>query len=200
MDENKLQNFTKKERKQLRREERDMREEAHYRNRKMKRVITWGFWIVVMAAVMYGLVWTSRIPAREELGQSFTSQGQQHIAQGATHEPYNSNPPTSGPHYAEPANWGIYETELPDETLVHNLEHGGIWVSYNNVATDTVAKIEALAKQYPNKLIVEPRSKDDALIVLASWTRLLKLDQFDESTIVNFIKSNKNRSPEPDAQ
>ena len=43
----------------------------------------------------------------------------------------NSSPPTSGPHWRHAADPGFYGTELPDEELVHNLEHGQIVVSYN---------------------------------------------------------------------
>ncbi len=160
--------------------------------------------IVFITAILIAGVWSSKLLQKKaELtrpGEVFSSQGQQHIQTGATHEEYNSNPPTSGPHNGQPANWGIYQSELPDENLIHNLEHGGIWISYNNIDNDTKTKIEDLAKRYPNKMIVTPRSKNDSKIAIASWTRLLKLDVFDEATIVDFIKANKNKSPEPNAQ
>jgi Protein of unknown function (DUF3105) len=202
MEPNELQNLTKKERKEVRREERQNEKETTYKNRKIKRFLKWTVWIVIIAAILYGLVWATAKSVPKEMGQEYPNQGQEHIAVGATHITYNSNPPTSGPHYAQPAGWGVYQqNELPDEQLIHNLEHGGIWISYSkDVATDTIQKIEDLAKRYPNKIVVEPRSKDDAKIVLASWQHLLKLDAFDETTILNFIKSNKNRSPEPNAQ
>ena len=174
--------------------------EARYKSRRLKRFLKWIAWTAIAAAAVYGLVWSARQGTRERLGEAFPNQGQEHVAVGSTHPAYNSNPPTSGWHYAQPANWGIYQNELPDENLVHNLEHGGIWISYTGVSTTTKEQIEALAKKYPNKMIVAPRSKNDSKIVLASWTRLLKLDNFDEATIVNFIKANKNRSPEPNAQ
>lgn len=174
-------------------------DEARVRIAKLKRFSKWVFWTAVIIAFIYGVIWLARSGAREQLGVAYPSQGGAHIEAGTAHPAYNSNPPTSGWHYANEANWGIYQTELPDENLLHNLEHGGIWISYSGVDEETIAKIETLAKQYPNKIVVEPRSKNDAKIVLASWTRLLKLDAFDEAAIINFIKSNKNRSPEPNA-
>ena len=42
---------------------------------------------------------------------------------------WNSIPPTSGPHYFTPAVFGIY-TELEIARVVHNLEHGGIYILY----------------------------------------------------------------------
>ena len=39
---------------------------------------------------------------------------------------YNSFPPSSGPHYAQPAPWGVYPDSIKQTILVHNLEHGGV--------------------------------------------------------------------------
>lgn len=192
--------LSKKQRQQARREEKQNLEDAKQRSRKTKRIVKGVLWTLFAAVVVYGLVWSVRAGIKPVLGTAIPEQGREHIAIGAPHAAYNSNPPTSGPHYGQEADWGVYQAELPDEQVLHNLEHGGIWISYNNVDAETIAKIETLAQQYPNKLIVGPRSKNDAKIVLASWTRLLQLDQFDEATIVNFIKANKNRSPEPNAQ
>lgn len=124
-------------------------------------------------------------------------QGTEHIAIGAPHEEYNSNPPTSGPHYAEAANWGFYENELPDEQLVHNLEHGGIWISYKDIDLETLDSLKKLAKFYPGSLIITPRSKNEQPIILASWGKLKRLNEYNRSTIIEFIKNNKNKSPEP---
>ena len=40
-------------------------------------------------------------------------------------------PPTSGHHWPRWAKCGFYEEELPDELVVHNMEHGNIVISYN---------------------------------------------------------------------
>ena len=160
-------------------------------------------WTIVIAGVVGAIalfVWFSSQSEKNRPGEVYTEQGREHIAVGSAHPAYNSNPPTSGPHYAEEATWGIYQKELPDEQLLHNLEHGGIWISYTGIDQDTQNQLEALAKKDPDKMVVTPRAKDDAKIVVASWTRLLKLDQFNEAEIAAFINANKNKSPEPNAQ
>ncbi len=156
--------------------------------------------LVVVVGLIAFAIWASVKADESRPGVSFANQGQQHIAVGASHPAYNSNPPTSGWHYAQEATWGVHAQELPDEQVLHNLEHGGIWISYTGIDQDTQAKIEDLAKKYPDKLIITPRAKDDTKIVVASWTRLLKMDQYDETKIVEFISANKNKSPEPNAQ
>ena len=190
----KLQRLSRKERQDSNRQEHKKSTESRYRSTMAKRILTGSLGLAIVAGAV-GLIWLTSPGA--EVGQAFPNQGQEHIAVGAAHLPYNSNPPTSGPHYLNPAAWGIYQAGLPDEVLIHNLEHGGIWISYNNIDRTTKQRIEALAKEHPDKMIVTPRALDDAKIVLASWRHLLKLDTFDEETVISFIKANKNRAPEP---
>jgi hypothetical protein len=200
MEEIKLnEQLSKKERIRLHHEEKRAYQKSLEKQRKIKRIITWSISIALIFLGMYGIVILSRQGQKARPGEIFAIQGQQHIDIGASHIAYNSNPPTSGPHYVQPANWGVYQTELPDEQLIHNLEHGGIWISYTGIASTTQIDLEKLAKSY-TKIIVEPRTKDDAPIILASWGRLEKFQTYDEQAIVAFIKANTNKSPEPMAQ
>lgn len=133
----------------------------------------------------------------DPVGMVFENQGQTHIKVGESHPPYNSNPPTSGWHWLKPANWGVYNRVLVDEQVVHNLEHGGIWISYKDIDEDTKANLEKITKANSRSVIMSPREANDSRIVLASWTRLEKLDIYDEKKILEFIELNKNKSPEP---
>ncbi len=127
-------------------------------------------------------------------------QGRDHIAIGAIHDPYNSNPPTSGSHYEQPANWGFYDRELPDEQLVHNLEHGGIWISYTGIDEETLSNLKKIAQAYPGSVVVTSRAKNEQKIILASWGTLKRLTDYDKDVIMDFISAHKNKSPEPIAK
>ena len=165
---------------------------------RISKLFVWGACIFLVVGVVVFLL-LPRPNHKQELGLAYPIQGQDHIEVGATHAPYNSNPPTSGPHYVQPAAWGVYQTELPDEQLVHNLEHGGIWISYKNIDDSTKAALEKIAHSQ-SKIIMTPRANDDAPIVLASWGRLQAFQTYDEKGILAFIEANKNQSPEPLAQ
>ncbi len=131
-------------------------------------------------------------------GTSYETQGRQHVPQGQSHPDYNSNPPTSGWHYPKSADWGFYTKELPDERVVHNLEHGGIWISYtSNVSQTTADKLRSVAQENPKSVIVTKRNANDAPIAVASWGQLMELQQFDKQRIETFIEENMNNSPEP---
>ncbi|MBI1801885.1 MAG: DUF3105 domain-containing protein, partial [Chloroflexi bacterium] len=82
---------------------------------------------------------------------SVPSLGGTHVNPGERHAAYNSTPPTSGPHYGTPANWGKYEQGLAEETWIHNLEHGGIVALYNcpQGCPELVSKLEGLLKTGP---------------------------------------------------
>ena len=60
-------------------------------------------------------------------------------------DPSVAIPPTSGRHWDRWASCGFYTEPVPDERIVHNMEHGNIIVSYN--LTDQ-AEIDALKAAY----------------------------------------------------
>lgn len=81
--------------------------------------------------------------------------------------------------------------------MVHNLEHGGIWITYKNVSDSTRSQLQQLATDYPKSVIITPRSANDAPLAVASWGQLMTLQSFDWDRIVEFIEKNRNHSPEP---
>ncbi|MBI4049813.1 MAG: DUF3105 domain-containing protein [Candidatus Doudnabacteria bacterium] len=156
--------------------------------------------VIVMVAVLglgFLLFQQSNQPAGNLPGQGFEIQGAQHTPGCTVGEvPYNSNPPTSGCHDPKPAAWGIYDQTQPDEVLIHNLEHGGIWVSYKpELDPAQVELLKDLAHRY-RKIVVEPRSQNDANIALAAWGRLQEFDQYEEASVLRFIEAFYDKGPE----
>jgi len=134
---------------------------------------------------------------KSTIGEDVPIQGQEHIQPGQSHPAYNSNPPTSGWHWPNAAKNGIYDNELSDEQLVHNLEHGYIWISYKPDVSDEIKnKLKELVKKDDWKIVLEPRAKNDSPIALCAWGRILKLQDFDEAKIKEFIKTFRNQGPE----
>ena len=116
------------------------REDAIRRARTRKRMRLLLF-IGVPVLALGLLAWwgiKSASPQGPDMSTEYPNQGQDHIRENAEHPAYNSNPPTSGWHYADPAKLGFYDKELPDETLIHNLEHGEIWISFKPTVSEEV--------------------------------------------------------------
>lgn len=122
-------------------------------------------------------------------------EGANHVGPGETVS-YNTNPPTSGSHWINPADWRFNDKELPDEQLVHNIEHGGIWVTYKNLDEESINKLKNIAKNNSNSVVITRRDKNDDSIVVASWGRMMKLTEVDEALIQKYIDTYINQSPE----
>ncbi len=63
-----------------------------------------------------------------------------HVAEGVP-VTYNSIPPTSGNHWPQWSRCGFFPLRIPDERLVHNLEHGNIVVSFNLATSEEVDRL-----------------------------------------------------------
>jgi hypothetical protein len=193
---------TRREQRQQRRDAERQKREAAARRARTQKLAIYG---VIAALVLLGGALAipslmGSMSGAAAQGTQFPNQGQQHINLGQSHEPYNSNPPTSGPHYPDPARWGVYDNPLPDETLVHNLEHGGIVVHYNcpEGCPELVTQLKQLAGEYRSKLILAPRMTRDVphRITLTAWTWLDGFNDFDAERIRSFIKAHKDKGPE----
>lgn len=172
-------------------------EEARQRRQREQRrraVLIYGSIAAAAVVIAGGVLWSA---LRPKPGLPVAGQGRTHIALGAPHPPYNSNPPTSGWMTDQTAPWGMHTTRFPDETLVHNLEHGGIWVSYKNSEDEALMdSLVALAREFPRKLIITHRPENESRIAVAAWQRVMNLDTYDKDTIVAFIQAHRNRAPE----
>ena len=181
----------------------DLREAAVQRA-KRKKALTRALFAAILAALAGILVWwltRSASPSVPDASVGYQNQGQTHIREGAAHPEYNSNPPTSGWHRINPARLGFYNEELPDEALIHNLEHGEIWISYKPSVPDAVK--EQLKEFLGPRVIITKREKNDTDIAIAAWTRL---DAFnlengvlteEKITRINaFVERWQNRGPE----
>lgn len=145
-------------------------------------------------------------PLGERPGVELPDHGRAHLQEGETIEYGGPEPPASGKH-GQPLPWQVYEQEVPDENMIHNLEHGGIYISYQpDLPQEQIDKIKALVTPpysregfSPTKVLVAPRAANDSPIILTSWRRQLKLDSFDEEKIVEYYLRNVSKSPEPGA-
>jgi hypothetical protein len=125
-------------------------------------------------------------------GHMFPSQGNDHLIKpDDKHVPYNSNPPTSGPHLGYIARWGVHTEPIAKELQVHNLEDGGVLVQYNcpEGCADLVLKLRLIVARYDTMVILAPYPGMNRRIALTAWTRLDAFDDFDERRIVRFIEA-----------
>lgn len=179
-------------------ETKEQEQQKQLSKKAVKKIVYWLVIIIIISLIGWLGYKSYTAPDTPEVaGEYFKAQSREHIAVGASHPDYNSNPPTGGWHYNNPVQAGIYDKELPDEPLIHNLEHGHVWISYRpDLDPVVVNKLAEIAKSYGSKMIVAPRAKNDTAIAVSAWEYLFKLDQFDEMQIRGFIKAHRDKGPE----
>src|SRR6266852_2122353 len=123
-------------------------------------------------------------------GVKMPDQGNVHLRTTAdAHDPYNSDPPTSGPHLPYIAPWGVHTRPIQRELQVHNLEDGGVIVQYNCECPELVAKLKAIVERYDRNVILAPYLGMKHKIARTAWTRLDTLDELDEGRVTRFIEA-----------
>jgi hypothetical protein len=122
-------------------------------------------------------------------------QGRSHIQPPATFN-YNSNPPTSGSHYAiagqAPAPTGVHLSPIPDEYQVHNLEHGHIGIQYNNLPDAVRSALEQFTTAHDTYVFMAPRPTLPTGIQLSftRWDQMINCTSpTDASAVVKLATS-----------
>jgi hypothetical protein len=126
-----------------------------------------------------------------------------------TSKKWNTDPPTSGPHYQVPAIWGAYTEPLLPAQVVHNLEHGGIFIQYGkDVPAATVAQLKAFYDDHLNATLLAPLPRLGSKIAMGVWTTssptssnsgtayLAKCTSFDEAAFAAFFDEYQFKGPE----
>jgi hypothetical protein len=124
---------------------------------------------------------------------------------------WNTDPPTSGPHYPVPAVYGEYDSPLKIAQVVHNLEHGAVFVLYGpDVPEATVAQLREFYADDRLGMLLAPYPKLGNKIALGAWTvpddfetgstdgtaYLATCPEYDEDAFKTFRDELRFRGPE----
>ena len=189
-----------------RRRARHARREAKQRFKRVGSIVGLGLLGIVIIA---GLA-ISGVPtpdrgfqrATEGPGIVMPDQGQDHLdAVGATVpvDYYNSTPPTSGLHALAPATCGAFDQPVPDETQVHNLEHGFVVINYHLEDQAAIDELTAIAEGlpgWPAFYILAPHREMETPIALTAWQVIQRLDAPDAEAIREFANAYRVFGPE----
>ncbi len=105
---------------------------------------------------------------------------------------YSTIPPTSGDHWDWWARCGFYEDGLPDERIVHNLEHGNIVVSYNLPDGPELDKLRDFMDNFelaPSWAVTRFYDKiPEGTVAISTWGVLDTMQGVDEDRIEEFFR------------
>lgn len=180
-----------------------------------KKIIIIGVAVLLVGGLIF---WFFQESSKPLPGTKQADMGRKHVPAGSLQNA-GGDMATSGDHYGDWIRAGVYETPLDDGNLIHSLEHGYVVLSYKcKVKSEKLDGTEAtesgeqnrdeqceetknqLTKIYEKKgkrkLIIVPRPQMSTKITLYAWNYLLKLDQFDEERITQFINTYRDQGPE----
>ena len=175
------------------------------RPRTWRKIRRWGF--IALAGVVALLVIASfalqsfpgpspgssgRTDVVEGIGRSAQLTGAAHVPDGQV-VTYSTIPPTSGSHWGAPTACGVYDEEIPDERVVHNMEHGHVIISHNLSSREEIERLEQLAEELPDFNtwgIVRPYLKiDEGTVAIAAWGVIDEVGGLDEERIRRFYEA-----------
>jgi hypothetical protein len=124
---------------------------------------------------------------------------------------YNSNPPSSGPHYPVWANFQEFSSVVPDGNLVHSLEHGAVALYYDcNLAEPACAKVLDDLRAVRNamatdpscdpsirvRVIIAPRPANDTVVAAAAWGQIYRADCVKIDSLKAWATAHYAKGPE----
>lgn len=163
--------------------------------------LIWGTVALVLVLIVGLVAWAiiRDSPALVDLSavEEYENSSQLHTTEPVE---YDITPPVGGEHNPTWFNCGVYQDELPMEHVVHSLEHGAVWLTYQpDLPADQIAVLEELGGQ--EYMMVSPLAAQDSPVVATSWDTQLRLDEAEERTLQAFIRDFRQgpKAPEPNA-
>ncbi len=116
---------------------------------------------------------------------------------------YEMNPPVGGDHHPRwmNCNGDVYKNPVAEVNAVHSLEHGAVWVTYNEKAAKAdVDKLAATVGKTPYTLM-SPVKEQAGAIMLSAWGKQLTVDTADDPRVAQFFTKyvQGEQTPEPGA-
>jgi Protein of unknown function (DUF3105) len=111
---------------------------------------------------------------------------------------YDSSPPTHGPHSANAAACGVHGAPIPNETMVHSLEHGAVGIVYRaSLDLADIRSIERTVRGYDGRVFSAPYSGNMSTpIAVLSWGEMMRLQSLDERAVRDYISAFRGTGPE----
>jgi hypothetical protein len=123
------------------------------------------------------------------------------LERGETNGPisYAQSPPAGGKHSPQWQNCGVYNAPVPNETAVHSLAHGAVWITYRlDVSIRDIAALERLARNR-GYVLVSPYPEQAQPIVATAWGAQMLLDDPEDYRLKLFVSRYRQgpQTPEP---
>jgi hypothetical protein len=116
---------------------------------------------------------------------------------------YAQNPPAGGEHNPVWQNCGFYDKPIRDESAVHSLEHGAVWITYSpDLPQDQIDELQGIAESQSYVLVSPyPDLPSNTPVVASAWGKQVGLSGADDPDLESFIQAYQQgpQTPEPGA-
>ncbi|MEU0277144.1 DUF3105 domain-containing protein [Streptomyces sp. NPDC088147] len=142
----------------------------------------------------------AKAPVKDEKSWDAKKLGRNHVAEAVT---YPMTPPVGGDHNQIWVNCDgdVYKEPVPDVNAVHSLEHGAVWVTYNDKAAD--ADVKALSEKVENTpyTLMSPVKNQAGALMLSAWGKQVTVDSATDPRVDQFFTKyvQGTQTPEPGA-
>jgi putative peptide zinc metalloprotease protein len=151
-----------------------------------------------------GYLWVPQLPLHElpflrpsapDGVQSFEVLERNHVAYAVD---YPQTPPVGGNHAPIWQNCGFYAEPVADETAVHSMEHGAVWITYQpDLPQSQLESLQQLARGQSD-VLVSPSSDLPTSVVASAWGRQLQLESVDDARLKQFVLASRNGDQAPE--
>ena len=129
-----------------------------------------------------------------------------HVSSETAKIKYNTDPPSNGSHYFQPAIWDFYTTDANPIQVVHNQEHGGVILWWGSkVPQATIDKLRAFYDSSPDGMLGTPYPSLGSKVAITAWTapsggmgegHAAVCPTFDEKAFSAFRDAYRGKGPE----
>jgi hypothetical protein len=119
-----------------------------------------------------------------ELKLGVEDQGNTHLEPGSKLPDYDTNPPTSGDHFAENVPDGAYLTTPEIGNFLHSIEHGRIQIQYDpGLSEDEQLELKGLFDSDPQGMMMFPNPDMPYEVAATTWVNLIGCKEYTPEAI-----------------
>jgi hypothetical protein len=163
-------------------------------------VVLAALYVCVMAFLMFGDPGGVMPGPPPEGVKTFENLSREHVEGEVS---YGRVPPVGGKHWEVWQNCGFYEEPVRNETAVHSMERGAVWVTYRpDLPQGQVEELEPYGGPVGSGsswVLVSPYPGLPAPVVASAWGKQLPLDSAEDPRLQQFVSAFflGSQTPEP---
>lgn len=172
--------------------------QAQRRQKLRNGIISSGLSIAAIVAIFLLFNNKEQVTQQIEGVTTYSNLGRDHVNDTVS---YEQTPPVGGPHSPVWQNCGVYTESITNESGVHTLEHGAVWITYQPDLPDPeIQALQTLIRQSSFRLL-SPYPNLPSPIVISAWGYQLQLEKADDPRLKDFIEQYElnPQGPEPGA-